>query len=128
HYVDDILLASENEQLSALEQCAVTNLETFGLVIAPEKVQKQMLWKYLGLIITNTQIVPQLVTLDIEVKTVTDVQKLVGAIGWIRSYLGITNHQLQPLFELLSGTISSTDKRCLTVTAEKTTAEIELAL
>lgn len=44
-----------------------------------------MPWKYLELIITNTQIVLQPVKLDIEAKTVTDVQKLVGAIGWNRS-------------------------------------------
>lgn len=76
----------------------------------------------------NTQIVPGPAKSDIKVKIVPDVQKLVGAIGWIRSYLGITNHQLKPLFKLQSGTISSTDKRYLTAVAEKVIKEIELGL
>ncbi|NXU78097.1 POK18 protein, partial [Oreotrochilus melanogaster] len=56
------------------------------------------------------------------------VQKLVGLIGWIRSYLGITNHQMQPLFDLLSGITSSTDEKQLTSAAKKTLEEVELAL
>lgn len=45
--MDDILLASDNkQQLSALKQCAVTNLKAFGLIMAPEKVQEHMPWKY----------------------------------------------------------------------------------
>lgn len=79
------------------------------------------------MLVTNTQVMPQPVKLDIDVKTATDVQKLVGLIGWIRSYLGITNHQMQLLHDLLSGTTSSTDERQLTPAA-KTLEEIELAL
>lgn len=91
HYIDSTFLGSENKrQLSTLKQCAVINLKSSVLVIAPEKVQKQMPWKYLGLLVTNTQIVPQPVKLDIEGKAVTDAQKLVGSIDWLRSYLGIT--------------------------------------
>ncbi|KAL2309372.1 LOW QUALITY PROTEIN: hypothetical protein Nmel_005569 [Mimus melanotis] len=82
----------------------------------------------LGTGVTNTQIVPQPVKLGIEVKTVTDVPKLVGSIGWITPYLRITNHQMQPLFELLSQITSSTDERQLTTPAKKAIEEVELAL
>lgn len=106
----------------------MTNLKAFGLIIAPEKVQEHMSWKYLGMLVTNTQVMPQPVKLDIDVKTATDVQKLVGLIGWIRSHLGITNHQMQPLFDLLSGITSSTDRRQLTPATKKALEEIESAL
>ncbi|KAF2982063.1 hypothetical protein EK904_011612, partial [Melospiza melodia maxima] len=83
------------------------------------KVQRQIPWSYLGLIITNTQIVPRPVKLDIDIKTAVDVQKLVGAIGWLRPYLRITNHQLQHLYDLLSGITSSADETHLTAASKK---------
>lgn len=61
---------------------------------------------------------PQPVKLDIDIKTAAGVQKLVGAIGWLRPYLVITNHQVQPLYDLLSGITSSTDERHLTAAEE----------
>ncbi|KAF2977684.1 hypothetical protein EK904_000291, partial [Melospiza melodia maxima] len=85
-------------------------------------------WRYLWLIITNTQNVPQPVKLDIDIKTVVDMQKLVGAIGWLRPYLAIINHQLQHLYDLLSGITPSTNERHLTAAAKKAVEEIELAL
>ncbi|NXL88529.1 POK18 protein, partial [Alectura lathami] len=55
-------------------------------------------WKYLGKLVTNSQVVPQPVKLCVNIKTITDVQKLSGSINWIRPYLGISNTQLAPLF------------------------------
>ncbi|NXD87857.1 POK7 protein, partial [Halcyon senegalensis] len=37
------------------------------------------------------------------VKTLNDVQKLVGVITWLRPHLGLTTAQLSPLFDLLKG-------------------------
>ncbi|NXF63961.1 POK18 protein, partial [Ciccaba nigrolineata] len=55
-------------------------------------------WKYLGMTVTSKQVtVPQPVKFDLEIKTLNDVQKLVGSLNWIRPYLGLTNSQLQPL-------------------------------
>ncbi|NXJ81431.1 POK6 protein, partial [Trogon melanurus] len=54
-------------------------------------------WKYLGMIVTNTQVMPQPVKLDVQIRTLNDVQKLMGSLNWIRPYLGLTNSQLQPL-------------------------------
>ncbi|KFW86786.1 hypothetical protein N305_06571, partial [Manacus vitellinus] len=102
HYMDDILLAaSKEEQLNELETLTRQSLQQFGLIISPEKVQKIEPWKYLGLIVTARRVMPQPVKLNIDVQTLTDVQKLMGAINWIRPYLGLTNTQLRPLLELL---------------------------
>ncbi|NXN44917.1 POK18 protein, partial [Rhinoptilus africanus] len=48
-------------------------------------------------------VIPQPIQLQVEVKTLNDVQKLVGMINWIRPYVGIPPPKLQPLFELLRG-------------------------
>ncbi|NXA21769.1 POK6 protein, partial [Ibidorhyncha struthersii] len=47
-------------------------------------------------------VLPQSIQLQIEVKTLNDVQKLAGVINWVRPYLGLTS-ELQPLLELLKG-------------------------
>ncbi|NXA11226.1 POK8 protein, partial [Sapayoa aenigma] len=51
-------------------------------------------WKYLGMIVTKRQVKPQSIKLNIEIKTLNDVQKLMGALNWIHPYLGLTNSQL----------------------------------
>ncbi|XP_010579894.1 PREDICTED: endogenous retrovirus group K member 11 Pol protein-like [Haliaeetus leucocephalus] len=114
HYMDDILLASDNkEQLNDMENLARNLLQQYGLVIAPEKVQKIAPWKYLGMTITSKQVVPQPVKLNLAVKTLNDVQKLMGSLNWIRPYLGLTNSQLQPLLDLLKHSNDPTEPRIL---------------
>ncbi|NWX93940.1 POK18 protein, partial [Nothoprocta ornata] len=54
-------------------------------------------WKYLGLKITAWRVTPQPIKLSVNIQTLTDVQKLVGSLNWIRPYLGLTHSQLQPL-------------------------------
>ncbi|NXA10991.1 POK6 protein, partial [Sapayoa aenigma] len=51
-------------------------------------------WKYLGMIVTKRQARPQPIKLNIEIRTLNDVQKLIGALNWIRPYLGLSNSQL----------------------------------
>ncbi|NXS68480.1 POK18 protein, partial [Pandion haliaetus] len=46
---------------------------------------------------------PQNVAISVEIKTLNDVQKLLGNINWIRAQCSIDNHTLAPLFELLKG-------------------------
>ncbi|NXK43690.1 POK11 protein, partial [Piprites chloris] len=129
HYMDDILLAAaDKEQLNELEMEAKKQLQTFGLIIAPEKVQRQHPWKYLGLQITQHTVAPQPIQLAVDVKTLTDVQKLVGSINWIRPYLGLTNTQLAPLFELLKHSTNPQEPRHLTDAATQALQQVELAL
>ncbi|NXL32407.1 POK10 protein, partial [Glaucidium brasilianum] len=48
------------------------------------------------------------VKLKTDVKTLNDLQKLLGAINWIRLLLGLTNDDLHSLFDILLGDPSLT--------------------
>ncbi|NXG67680.1 POK18 protein, partial [Hemiprocne comata] len=54
-------------------------------------------WKYLGWQITKSHIIPQKLQIRTEIKTLNDVQKLVGDLNWIRTVCGITNDDMGPL-------------------------------
>ncbi|NXV71590.1 POK18 protein, partial [Atlantisia rogersi] len=51
--------------------------------------------------IQSKTIAPQ--SLNLNIATLNDVQKLLGTINWVRPLLGITNSDLDPLFKLLKG-------------------------
>ncbi|KAK0687684.1 POK18 protein, partial [Pygoscelis papua] len=104
HYMDDILIAGRNpKELVTVMTDMLEGLKKYGLQIAPEKVQVQAPWKYLGWKILEHTIQPQPITLQSNIKTLNDLQKLVGTINWVRPLLGIDNDMLTPLFELLKG-------------------------
>ncbi|NXW22321.1 POK18 protein, partial [Circaetus pectoralis] len=46
---------------------------------------------------------PQTLKLNVQISTLNDAEKLVGAINWVRPMLGLANHQLCNLFNLLKG-------------------------
>ncbi|NWH51570.1 POK6 protein, partial [Fregata magnificens] len=46
---------------------------------------------------------PQQVKIVASVKTLSNVQKLLGVISWVRPLLGITTEDLHPLFMMLKG-------------------------
>ncbi|KFO69131.1 hypothetical protein N303_09553, partial [Cuculus canorus] len=101
HYMGDVLIACQDLEGIKPELC-----QTLGeskLQVTPEKVQEKTPWQYLGWKILNQSIIPQKVTIRVEVQTLNNVQKLVGNIHWIRNFLGIDNQTLQPLFALLRG-------------------------
>ncbi|NXA60005.1 POK18 protein, partial [Mohoua ochrocephala] len=54
-------------------------------------------WQYLGWCITEQTVKPT-ISLRTQIKTLNDLQKLLGTINWVRPLLGITNQDLQPLF------------------------------
>ncbi|NXQ89610.1 PO113 protein, partial [Nyctibius grandis] len=58
---------------------------------------------YLGTQIFPQKIIPQPLSFNLHIKTLHDVQKLVGTIQWLRSLVGIPNELLSPLLELLKG-------------------------
>lgn len=104
HYMDDILLAGRApEGLMQVMPDLLSNLNHYGLQIAPEKVQKQAPWKYLGWKILKQTIEPQSVLLKTNIKTLNDLQKVLGTINWVCPLLGLNNELLAPLFELLKG-------------------------
>ena len=105
HYMDDILLAAPSKELlETVEKDARHSLAEFGLIVAPEEVQRQEPWKYLGMNVLKRTVSPQPIKLKLDVKTLSDVQKLAGMLNWLRPcYLGLTNEQRQPFLQLLKG-------------------------
>ncbi|KGL76855.1 hypothetical protein N309_09185, partial [Tinamus guttatus] len=101
HYMGDILIAGENMCMKSVFQEVGEELGKRGLTIAPEKVQRQGPWNYLGWTIMGSEIRPQKIAIRTEVRTLVDVQRLVGDIQWVRGICGITNDDIAPLMPLL---------------------------
>jgi len=117
--MNDLLLASRCPIQDDIVLELKGKLEDWGLVVAPEKIQRQTPWKYLGMTLTETVIRPQKLTICADnVKTLNDVQKLVRDLQWIRNICGITNMDLQPLYELLQDGKDPYEPRQLTQPAE----------
>ena len=69
--------------------------------------------------LTETMIRLQKLTIRADnIKTLNDVQKLVGDLQWIQNICGITNTDLQPLYELLQDGKDPHEPRQLTQPAE----------
>ncbi|RMC22078.1 hypothetical protein DUI87_02950 [Hirundo rustica rustica] len=129
HYMDDILVATPTqEELLRLQPQLLNALHSHGLQVAPEKVQQQPPWKYLGVKILERKIRHQEVQFVQSVKTLNDAQKLVGVITWLRPYVGLTTAQLSPLFELLKGDTDLKSPRELTPEARKVLEEVQQAV
>ncbi|NWS74938.1 PO113 protein, partial [Crotophaga sulcirostris] len=65
-------------------------------------------WKYLGWQITDTLIKPQKLSLQLNIRTLHDVQRLLGDLQWLRPVVGIPNELLNQLRPLLRGTDPAT--------------------
>ncbi|NWW27005.1 POK18 protein, partial [Falcunculus frontatus] len=104
-YMDDILIASQHlAEFDTILSHMVPRLESCcEKQDAPEKVQKMAPWKYLGWCVSEKFIRPQSLKLVPSVKTLHDLQKLLGTINWVRPMLSITNEEMSPLFDLLKG-------------------------
>ena len=93
----------------------IQKLKEKQLVVAPEKVQKGKVVNYLGTKIFDSQVSPQKIQIRTDnLRTLNDFQKLLGDIQWVRPYLGLTNKQLQPLYDILPGDIELNSPRQLT--------------
>ena len=80
----------------------IQKLKEKQLVVALEKVQKGKVVNYLGTKIFDSQVSPQKIQIRTDnLRTLNDFQKLLGDIQWVRPYLGLTNKQLQPLYNIL---------------------------
>jgi hypothetical protein len=101
--MDDVLLASSEEsQLHLIFDNTRHALVALGLCIAAKRVQKQASYSYLGHTIDGSQIKPTLPQLN-NLKVLSDFQKLLGDINWIRPTLKLTNGDLKPHFDILRG-------------------------
>ncbi|KAL6093940.1 hypothetical protein STEG23_020344 [Scotinomys teguina] len=130
HYMDDILLAAPSQDvLDKTYAHIVQALEKKGLYIAPEKVQKDFIGKFVGAIISLRQIRPQKTQIRLDhLKTLNDFQKLLGDINWVRPYLSISTAELKPLFKILEGDSSITSPRTFNSEARIGLAKAEIAI
>lgn len=130
HYMDDILLASMSEPLLLRAYAELErNLQNYGLVIAPEKIQHLPPFAYLGFHLQPETFSCQKIRLRVDsLKTLNDFQKFLGDINWIRPYLKITTGELKPLFDTLKGDSNPTSSRRLTPEARQALTRVEIAL
>ena len=84
-----MLAAPSKELRETVEKAARHSLAEFGLNVAPEEVQRQEPWKYLGMNVLKGTVSPQLIKLKLDVKTLNDVPKLAGMLNWLWPYLGL---------------------------------------
>ena len=79
-------------------------MECAGLYVAHDKLEYTEPSQCLGNIVTHTTIKPQKVQISRDsIKTLYDLQKLLGDINWIQPKLGISTYPLSHLFSLLRG-------------------------
>ncbi|XP_014117965.1 PREDICTED: endogenous retrovirus group K member 11 Pol protein-like [Pseudopodoces humilis] len=129
HYMDDILVAaSTQDELLRIQPLLFRALHSYGLQVAPEKVQQHPPWKYLGVKILDGTICHQEVQFMDSIKTLNDAQKLMGIITWLRPYLGLTTAQLSPLFSLLKGDPDLNSPRELTPEAQQALEDVQQAV
>ncbi|NWZ88586.1 POK11 protein, partial [Poecile atricapillus] len=126
HYMDDILFCQRNPFQDEDLTYITAQLAAKGLVVAPEKIQKQAPWKYLGWILTSSSVHPQKLELITEIHTLNEAQRLAGDLQWVRSIAGIQNDEIAPLMSLLKGTdpqtpitLSANQKICLIYLGKK---------
>ncbi|RMC16774.1 hypothetical protein DUI87_06368 [Hirundo rustica rustica] len=85
-------------------------------------------WKYLGLQIAARTIVPQKLEIECNPKTLADLHSLCGSLNWVRPWLGLTNEDLDPLFNLLKGERELVSPRELTPEAKTAIEKVQKAL
>ncbi|KFW88441.1 hypothetical protein N336_11611, partial [Phalacrocorax carbo] len=102
HYMDDVLIAAPTEVLC--EQVfadAQRGLAEQSLKVAKAKVQRGPVCRFLGARIEGDSIQAQPIKLTPKVKNLHDVQKLVGALQWLRTFVRVTGEEMQPFYALL---------------------------
>ncbi|XP_021259922.1 LOW QUALITY PROTEIN: uncharacterized protein LOC110402288 [Numida meleagris] len=104
HYMDDLLLAAPTDLiLEALEIRVLSALTAAGFTISREKIQHGLPVEYLGHLFGPDMVRPTGLKILPQIKTLWDVQKLVGAIQWVRNALGIPPQVMKPFYDQLRG-------------------------
>jgi hypothetical protein len=86
-----------------------------GLQIAPEKIQTQDPYNYLGFRLTDQAVFPQKIVIHRDIlRTLNDFQKFLGDINWLHPYLKLTTGELKPLFDILKVNSDPISPRSLT--------------
>nr|CAF25164.1 pseudo [Avian endogenous retrovirus EAV-HP] len=104
HYMDDLLLAAPTlARLQDLETCVISLLTKAGFTVSSEKIQRGSGVQFLGYKFDEGTVRPTGVNITPRIRTLWDVQKLVGALQWIRGALGIPPRLMQPFYDQLKG-------------------------
>lgn len=104
HYMDDLLLAAPSEaQLRDLGNRVTSALSAAGFTISLEKIQQGPGVEFLGYRLGPTTAVPEGLQVTPTITTLWDVQKLVGALQWVRNALGIPPRLMAPFYGQLKG-------------------------
>ena len=79
----DILIPGPSQNILAKTASSLrSSVASAGLVIAPEKIQHSEAWKYLGYILSNRTIQPQVLQINPPKDlTLNHIQQLLGAIN-----------------------------------------------
>jgi hypothetical protein len=100
-----------------------------GLIVAPDKIQKQSPFSYLGQLIQGHTIHPPKIEIHkYNLKTLNDFQKLLGNINWLHRALKLTTHEFSPLFKILQEDTQPSSPRYLTPEGRMSLANVERAI
>ncbi|RMC18040.1 hypothetical protein DUI87_04918 [Hirundo rustica rustica] len=126
HYMDEVLVCAPNDDLlSQVLDLTIDSLVAAGFELQEEKIQRMPPWKYLGLETGKRTIVPQKLVVGNNIKTLADVQQLCGSLNWVRTWLGLTTQDLDPLFNLLKGGEELSSPRTLTQEARAALEKVQ---
>ncbi|NXQ31599.1 POK18 protein, partial [Alaudala cheleensis] len=122
HYMDAVLVcASTDSKLQHTLDLAVKVLTSAGFQLQEDKVQRMPPWKYLDLEIAKLEI-------NCNPKTLAALHSFCGSLNWVRPWLGLTNEDLDPLFNLLKGERELASPRELTPEAKTVIKKVHKAL
>ncbi|KAF4803660.1 Endogenous retrovirus group K member 11 Pol protein [Turdus rufiventris] len=129
HYVDDLLVCAPDDSiLQYTLDLVVKVLTSAGFQLQDDKVQRMPPWKYLGLEITARTIVAQKLEINCNPKNLADLHSVCGSLNWVRPWLGLTNEDLEPLFNLLKGERELISPRELMPEAKAAIEKVQKAL
>nr|XP_041570808.1 uncharacterized protein LOC121469601 [Taeniopygia guttata] len=103
-YMDDILVAAPSaSQVDHLVSTITETLQANGFEIANTKIKRGPCVTFLGVGITNSYVTPPKIKVRRDIKTLHDMQRLVGSLQWLRNIILVPPEVMDPLYDLLKG-------------------------
>lgn len=100
--MDDILIAAPSaSQVDQLVSTVSQTLKTNGFEIASAKIKRGPCVTFLGVRITDSYVTPPQIKICWNIKTLHDMQQLVGSLQWLRNIVLIPPEVMSPLYDLL---------------------------
>uniref|UniRef100_A0A674HRM5 Uncharacterized protein n=1 Tax=Taeniopygia guttata TaxID=59729 RepID=A0A674HRM5_TAEGU len=103
-YMDDILVAAPSAgQVHHLVSTITETLQANGFEIANTKIKRGPCVTFLGVGITNSYVTPPKIKVRRDIKTLHDMQRLVGSLQCLRNIILVPPEVMDPLYDLLKG-------------------------